>query len=70
MKGAVSVQKALQVSEKRDRQMLGGTKGNSVLPKDGLQICFSGRSMIFLLLFFAKDALEARPGFLQSKKAT
>ena len=48
MKGAVSAKKALQGSEMETRELLGGTKENSVFSMRGCFLNEDFKSMIFL----------------------
>ena len=61
LKGVASAQKALQGSETETRELLGGTKENSILLKEGSLICPPGKTMIFLQRRNSKMDLVAIP---------
>ena len=63
LKGAVSAQRALQGSETEARELLGGTKKNSVHPEKGSLICLDGEIGALKFLEPSRWARELAGGF-------
>ena len=63
LKGAMSAQKALQGSETEARELLGGTKKNSVHPEKGSLICLDGEIGALKFLEPSRWARELAGGF-------